>query len=166
MGSVSDVHELSRAAYDRLKAEFEDLTTRGRVDIARRIEAARELGDLSENGDYHAAKDEQGHMEGRIRQLEHIIEHAEVLGEHYHAEHGRAHEGCIVTVLFDGDSPDRAETYVLGHPEEQHRGIDVLTAASPLGSALIGATEGDVVTYKAPSGKDLSVRVVKVEHTE
>ena len=110
--------------------------------------------------------DEQGHMEGRIRQLEHIIEHAEVLGEHYHAEHGRAHEGCIVTVLFDGDSPDRAETYVLGHPEEQHRGIDVLTAASPLGSALIGATEGDVVTYKAPSGRDLSVRVVKVEHTE
>ena len=159
-------HRLTRATHERLVAEHRDLTTRGRIEVAERIARARELGDLKENADYHAAKDEQGHMEGRIRQLEHIIEHAEVLGEHYHAEHGRAHEGCIVTVLFDGDSPDMAETYVLGHPEEQHRGINVLTAASPLGSALIGATEGDVVTYKAPSGRDLSVRVVKVEHTE
>ena len=149
-----------------LRSEIEELEGPRRAEVVAAIKKAREFGDLSENGDYHAAKDEQGHMEGRIRQLEHIIEHAEVLGEHYHAEHGRAHEGCIVTVLFDGDSPDRAETYVLGHPEEQHRGIDVLTAASPLGSALIGATEGDVVTYKAPSGRDLSVRVVKVEHTE
>ena len=62
-------HQLSRSAYDRLQAEFDDLTTRGRIEVANKIEAARLLGDLSENGDYHAAKDEQGHMEGRIRQL-------------------------------------------------------------------------------------------------
>ena len=159
-------HRLTPSTFARLKDEHYDLTTRGRIEVAQKIEAARLLGDLSENGDYHAAKDEQGHMEGRIRQLEHIIEHAEVLGEHYHAEHGRAHEGCIVTVLFDGDSPDMAETYLLGHPEEQHRGIEVLTAASPLGKALVGATAGEVVTYQAPNGRDLSVRVVKVEHTE
>ena len=62
-------HQLSKSAFDRLKAEFDDLTTRGRIDVAYKIERARELGDLKENGDYHAAKDEQGHMEGRIRQI-------------------------------------------------------------------------------------------------
>ena len=66
--------ELSPAAYERLKAEYDDLTTRGRVEIARKIEAARELGDLSENGDYHAAKEEQGKMEGRIMHLNAILE--------------------------------------------------------------------------------------------
>ncbi len=65
--------KLSRAAYDRLKAEFEDLTTRGRIEVANKIERAREEGDLRENAGYHAAKDEQGHMEGRIRQLEHLL---------------------------------------------------------------------------------------------
>src|SRR3546814_20735809 len=71
---MADTHELTQAAYDRLKAEYDDLTTRGRVDIARKIEAARELGDLSENGDYHAAKEEQGKMEGRIVHLHALIE--------------------------------------------------------------------------------------------
>jgi len=67
---------LTRSAHERLKEEHYDLTTRGRIEVANKIETARLLGDLSENGDYHAAKDEQGHMEGRIRQLEHILEHA------------------------------------------------------------------------------------------
>ena len=71
--------QLSQAAFDRLKAEHDDLTTRGRIDIARKIEAARELGDLSENGDYHAAKEEQGKMEGRIMHLARIIENAEIV---------------------------------------------------------------------------------------
>ena len=66
--------QLSPAAYERLKAEFDDLTTRGRIDVANKIERAREEGDLKENAGYHAAKDEQGHMEGRIRQLEHLLE--------------------------------------------------------------------------------------------
>ena len=69
-----EANQLSREAHARLQAEYDDLTTRGRIDIARKIEVARELGDLSENGDYHAAKDEQGHMEGRIRQLEYLLE--------------------------------------------------------------------------------------------
>ena len=71
--------QLSRAAFERLQAEFVDLTTRGRIEVAQKIETARLMGDLSENGDYHAAKDEQGQMEGRIRQLEHIIETAEII---------------------------------------------------------------------------------------
>ncbi|MGH9248459.1 MAG: transcription elongation factor GreA, partial [Acidimicrobiales bacterium] len=73
---MAQTHHLSQAAHDRLQAELDNLTTRGRVEIARKIEAARELGDLSENGDYHAAKEEQGKMEGRIRQLSAMLENA------------------------------------------------------------------------------------------
>jgi transcription elongation factor GreA len=71
-------HQLSQAAFDRLRAELDDLATRGRLEVAAKIERARELGDLTENGDYQAAKDEQGHLEGRIRQLEAILEKAEI----------------------------------------------------------------------------------------
>ncbi len=76
---MATTHHLSQTAFDRLKAEHDDLTTRGRIDIARKIEAARELGDLSENGDYHAAKEEQGKMEARIRHLTAMVENAEIV---------------------------------------------------------------------------------------
>jgi transcription elongation factor GreA len=76
---MAQTHHLSQAAFDRLKAEHDDLTTRGRVEIARKIETARELGDLSENGDYHAAKEEQGKMEGRIRHIEALLAKAEIV---------------------------------------------------------------------------------------
>jgi transcription elongation factor GreA len=76
---MADTHHLSQAAYDRLHDEYQDLSTRGRVDIARKIEAARELGDLSENGDYHAAKEEQGKMEARIRHLDALLKDAEIV---------------------------------------------------------------------------------------
>ena len=143
--------QLSRPAYDKLRAEFEDLTTRGRIDVANKIELAREEGDLKENAGYHAAKDEQGHMEGRIRQLEHLLENAEIV------------DGVSVyTVLYDGDSEDMAERYVIGNMEEQIDGADVISLGSPLGAALRDAEPGDTVTYEAPNGS-LSVRVLKVE---
>src|SRR6266545_5138959 len=107
-------HQLSQEAFDRLQAELDDLSTRGRIEVAEKIERARELGDLSENGDYHAAKDEQGHMEGRIRQLRHLIENAELIEK---VEHGKAGPGTILTVLYEGDPPDHAERYLLGHLE-------------------------------------------------
>ena len=88
-------HLLSQHAFDRLQAELEDLTTRGRIEVAEKIERARELGDLSENGDYHAAKDEQGHMEGRIRQLENLIANAEIVAP---PVDGVVGPGSIVTV--------------------------------------------------------------------
>jgi transcription elongation factor GreA len=143
--------KLSRAAYDRLKAEFEDLTTRGRIEIAEKIERAREEGDLRENAGYHAAKDEQGHMEGRIRQLEHMLENAEIV-----------HDQHVYTIVYDGDSDDMAERYVVGNLEEQVDGADVISPNSPLGSALQGASEGQQVTYEAPNGA-LAVKVLKVE---
>jgi transcription elongation factor GreA len=143
--------KLSRAAYDRLKAEFDDLTTRGRIEVAEKIERAREEGDLRENAGYHAAKDEQGHMEGRIRQLEHLLENAEIVEDQF-----------VYTIVYEGDTDDMAERYVVGNMEEQIDGADVISASSPLGAALQGAGEGDSVTYEAPNGS-LTVTVLKVE---
>ncbi len=144
--------KLSRAAYDRLKAEFDDLTTRGRIEVANKIERAREEGDLRENAGYHAAKDEQGHMEGRIRQLEHLLENAEVVD----------HAISVYTVLYEGDSEDMAERYVIGNMEEHFDGADVISATSPLGMALEGADAGETLTYEAPNGP-LTITVLKVE---
>jgi len=151
--------QLSRSAYERLQAEFQDLTTRGRIEVAQKIEAARLLGDLSENGDYHAAKDEQGHMEGRIRQLEHIIETAEIIER---SDEGVVSAGSIVTIVYEGDDDNMAERYLVGHMEEKVDNLDVMSPQSPLGEALIGSSAGDWVEYEAPTGK-LRVRVVKVE---
>src|SRR4051812_46161502 len=151
--------QLSRSAYERLRAEFEDLTTRGRIEVAQKIEAARLLGDLSENGDYHAAKDEQGHMEGRIRQLEHIIETAEIIEP---SAEGVVSAGSIVTLVYEGDDDSMAERYLVGHMEEKVGNLDVMSPQSPLGEALLGSSAGAWVEYEAPTGQ-LRVRVLKVE---
>ena len=151
--------QLSRAAFERLQAEFEDLTTRGRIEIAQKIEVARLMGDLSENGDYHAAKDEQGHMEGRIRQLEHVIETAEIIEG---GDDGIVSTGSIVTIVYEGDDDTMAERYLVGHMEEKLGDLDVMSPHSPLGSALLGAGEGTWVDYEAPNGT-MRVRVLKVE---
>jgi transcription elongation factor GreA len=151
---------LSRSAFERLQAEHYDLTTRGRIEVAQKIEAARLLGDLSENGDYHAAKDEQGHMEGRIRQLEHFLEHAEIIET---GEEGVVAAGTIVTIMYEGDSEGDAETYLVGHMEEKTGDLDVMSPQSPIGAALIGAIQGSWVEYQAPNGM-LRVQVLKVTH--
>ena len=151
--------QLSRSAFDRLQAEFFDLTTRGRIEVAQKIETARLMGDLSENGDYHAAKDEQGQMEGRIRQLEYIIDTAEIIEG---GDAGIVSTGSIVTIVYEGDDDSMAERYLVGHLEEMVGSLDVMSPDSPLGSALIGAGEGTWVEYEAPTGT-LRVRVIKVE---
>jgi transcription elongation factor GreA len=150
---------LSRSAFERLQSEHYDLTTRGRIEVAQKIEAARLLGDLSENGDYHAAKDEQGHMEGRIRQLEHLLEHAEIIES---GEEGVVAAGTVVTIVYEGDSHDMAETYLLGHMEERSGDLDVMSPQSALGKALLGKSEGDWVPYETPTGATLKVQVLKV----
>ena len=151
--------QLSRSAYERLQAEHYDLTTRGRIEVAQKIETARLMGDLSENGDYHAAKDEQGHMEGRIRQLEHLLENAEIIEG---GAAGVVAAGTIVTIVYDGDTADMAERYLIGHMEEKSGDLDVMSPVSPLGAALLGAAEGSRVEYQAPNGM-LRVQVLKVE---
>ena len=154
-----ETHQLSHEAFDRLQAEFDDLSTRGRIEVADKIERAREMGDLSENGDYHAAKDEQGHMEGRIRQLEHILENAEIIAP---PAAGVVGPGSVVTVVYEGDSETDAERYLVGHIEERVGDLDVVSPTAPLGAALIGAKAGEWVSYDAPTGS-LRVQVLKVE---
>ncbi|NNC81779.1 MAG: transcription elongation factor GreA [Acidimicrobiales bacterium] len=149
--------QLTQATFDRLHAEHEDLTTRGRIDIARKIETARELGDLSENGDYHAAKEEQGKMEGRIMFLAKTIDEAEIVeatgGDEVSA-------GSVVELRYEGD--DDTEKFLVGSIEERQEGLENLSPGSPLGEALMGAKAGDSVSYETPAGMTLSVEVVSV----
>jgi transcription elongation factor GreA len=149
---------LSRDAYERLRKELEDLEGRGRVDIARIIERARELGDLSENADYHAAKEDQGRMEGRIRQLQSILDHAVVI-ENAPGDDDTVATGCVVTLRYEGD--DDTERYLIGSIEERREGLAVISPNSPLGQALLGKRPGDTVSYEAPSGT-LRVEIVAV----
>ncbi len=150
--------ELSRETHERLTAELEDLTTRGRVHIARWIERARELGDLRENGDYHAAKDEQGKMEARIRQLQAMLKEVVI------TEHEAAPEavviGCKVGLRWVGD--DDVEHYLVGSIEERRDGVEILSASSTLGLAVLGKSIGTVVTYEAPNGSQLEVEIVEI----
>jgi transcription elongation factor GreA len=151
-------HQFSRAAYDRMQAEFDDLSTRGRFAVAEKIERAREMGDLKENGDYHAAKDEQGHMEGRIRQLEYLLENGEVVES---GPEGEVRVGQKIKIVYEGDSHDMAEIYIIGHVEERLEGFDIVSPGSPLGSALLGSTVGSWVQYDAPNGA-LKVMIIDV----
>jgi transcription elongation factor GreA len=150
--------QLTPATYERLQAELEDLTTRGRVEIARAIEDARALGDLSENGDYHAAKDSQGKMEARIRQLQATLKSAEVVDVKGGTQQ-TVSAGTVVTIRYDGD--DDVERFFVGSIEERGEGMDVVSPGSPLGKALIGRSKGDEVEYDAPGGK-LRVEIVAV----
>ena len=150
---------LSREAHRRLREELEDLTTRGRVEIAETIERARELGDLSENADYHAAKDDQGRMEARIRQIQAILEGAVVI-DGPAAGSGTVTSGSLVQLRYYGD--DDVERYLLGSIEERRDDVAVISPASPLGTALMGRSAGDTVEYEAPGGT-LAVEIVAIE---
>lgn len=151
-------HQLTQDTFERLKAELEDLRTRGRIEIARAIEAARALGDLSENGDYHAAKDTQGKMEARIRQLEAMLKDVEIVSGAA-AEDGVVAAGAVVSLRYEGD--DEVEKYLIGSIEERREGVEVVSPNSPLGQALIGRRKGETVSYEAPRGAQ-KVEIVDV----
>jgi transcription elongation factor GreA len=147
---------LTQEAYDRLKAELDYLAGPGRIEIAQKIEAARQEGDLRENGGYHAAKDQQGMQEARIRQLSHILETARV-GEPPRTE-GVVGPGMTVTVRFEGD--DEEVTFLLASREESGSPIDVYSPKSPLGSAINGKKVGETATYTLPNGRSSTVEII------
>src|SRR6516164_6480181 len=151
--------QLTQDTYDRLQAELEDLRTRGRIDIARAIEAARALGDLSENGDYHAAKDAQGKMESRIRHLQALLKTATVVEDH--ASDGTVRHGVVVALRYEGDADDDVQRYFVGSIEERGD-LPVASPSSPLGQALVGHRQGEVVEYAAPGGT-LRVEIIAIE---
>ncbi len=154
---MPQMHHLSQKAFDRLKAEHDELTTVGRVDIARKIEAARELGDLKENGDYHAAKDFQGHMEARIRQLASMIENCEIVDG---TDGDVVEPGTTVELRYEGD--DDTDTFFYGSVEERGIDHDIISPGSPLGKALVGRKPGDKVDFDSPTGASLTVEVVAI----
>lgn len=153
---MTNITWLTQEAYDRLSAEYEHLSGPARIEIAQKIEAAREEGDLKENGGYHAAKEEQGKMEARIRQLRQLLENAKV-GE-APADDGIVEPGMVVTVRYEGD--DDTLTFLLGSREDAGGSVDVYSPSSPLGSALLGKKIGDTATYSLPNGNRMTVEVI------
>jgi transcription elongation factor GreA len=161
--SANDIEttKLTQATYDRLVAELEDLTTRGRVEIAQAIETARALGDLSENGDYHAAKDAQGKMESRVRMLQRMLKEVEIVDE-AGAIDGSISLGSTVTLRYEGDDEDDTQQFFVGSIEERQGDLPVVSPSSPLGQVLIGRSQGDAVEYQAPGGM-LTVHITAVD---
>lgn len=150
---------LTPAALAKLQEELEQLKTAGRAEIEDRIAEARSHGDLRENADYDAAKNDQGLMEARIRKLEHLVNTAEVREVE---DTGRVEIGSVVTVV-DGDG-DEME-YFVAPQENKVPGLFLASPASPLGAALIGASVGDDVSYEAPAG-EMTVKVTAVRPYE
>ena len=155
---AGEIHRITQETLAKLRAEYDHLTTVGRTEIARVIEAARLLGDLSENGDYHAAKDDQGKMESRIRQIDHVLRHHEIVERD--SETTVVQHASIVQVVYEGDDEDFQEFFI-GSIEERPEGVLVASPSSPLGSALLEREIGDVVEYEAPSGV-LRVKIVGI----
>ncbi len=148
--------KLSQEAFDRLQAEFTDLSTRGKIEIARRIEAARELGDLSENGEYHSAKEEQGKMDARMRQIRSILDEAEIVAA---VDTSVVSTGAMVVIRWQGDTD--TETYLLGSIEERRDGVEIMSPDSPMGRALMGKKSGEAAEYQV-NGRTMRVEVVSI----
>jgi transcription elongation factor GreA len=154
---------LTQEAYNKLKAELEYLTGPARAEISAKIAAAREEGDLRENGGYHAAKEEQGKQELRVRQLTQLLESAKV-GEAPAAD-GAVAPGMVVTIAFDGDEDDTL-TFLLASREYASTDIETYSPQSPLGTGVIGHKVGEDAEYELPNGKKASVKILKAEPYE
>ncbi|MBC7462762.1 MAG: transcription elongation factor GreA [Actinobacteria bacterium] len=152
---------LTQEAADRLQAELTRLQEFGRAEIIKKIETARAEGDLKENGGYHAAREEQGKMEARIRQLKHMLEHAHI-GAPPVGESGFVGAGMVITVDIGGEEMK----FLLGSREIASGDLDVYSEKSPLGAAVLGKKIGETVTYAAPSGKLISVAILEAEFYE
>ena len=154
---AGEIHRITQETLDKLKAEYHHLTTIGRTEIARVIESARLLGDLSENGDYHAAKDSQGKMESRVRQIDAVIRNHEIVERDENSDTVR--HATIVQVVYEGDDDADFQEFFIGSIEERPDEVLVASPTSPLGEAMLGHSVGDLVEYEAPSGV-LRVRIV------
>ena len=149
---------LTQEAADRLQSELTFLEGPGRKEITAKIEAARAEGDLKENGGYHAARDEQGKMEARIRQLKQMLDTAQI-GKPPASADGKVGSGMVVTAKIAGDEMK----FLLGSREISSGDLDVYSENSPLGAAVLGAEIGMKVNYTAPNGREISVEIIAAE---
>ncbi len=155
---------LTQEAFDRLTDELAYLKGEGRRKVSAKIAQAREEGDLSENGGYHAAREEQGHQEARIRQLTNMLENAQV-GE-TPVGSDEVVPGVSVTIYYD-DDPEDTDTFLLGSRElvglDDSVDVEVFSPQSPLGAAILGHHPGDTVSYTAPTGRPIEVTILEVK---
>ena len=158
MPTMSDTkkNEMTKDAYRLLKDELDQLEGEGRKKIVEAIATARAHGDLSENAEYHAAREQQGMQEARVRQIKQMLEDVEIVEV---KDDGVVRPGMLVTIKTGGD--DEAETYLLGLREEKGGEHDVLTPESPIGQSLVGRLAGDKVTARVPSG-EMEIEIVEV----
>ena len=149
---------VSPETLERMKRELEGLTTHGREDMSVRLLRARELGDLAENAEYHAAREAQGLMEARIRKLQHMIANAVVREPEKSSK--EAVPGVIVKVA-DKSVGETDEYLLAASPEEKIDGMTTVTTSSPLGKALLGKRKGETALVQAPAG-EFSVEIVEI----
>lgn len=149
---------LTNEAADRLRTELANLEGIGRKEVTAKIEAARAEGDLKENGGYHAARDEQGKMEARIRQLKQMLDNAHI-GTPPPIADGKVGAGMVVTAIIAGDEM----RFLLGSREISTGDLDVYSEKSPLGAAVMGSHIGATVTYSAPNGREITVEIKAAE---
>jgi transcription elongation factor GreA len=150
---------LTRDGRVKLEAELEELTTKGRKDIAERINAAKELGDISESGEYEDAKNQQAHLEGRIREIKSILSRAQIIDEE-NGNGGEVRVGSTVTVRIDGEDDDETWT-IVGSTEAKPR-EGKISNESPIGSALLGKRPRQKVTVQTPDGS-MKMTIVKIQ---
>lgn len=148
--------QLTQEAYDKLREELTKLEGPARENIIAEIARARAHGDLSENAEYHSAKEQQGLQESRVRQLKSMLENAEVIEA---TDDGVVKPGMVVTIRHQGD--DEPETYLLGLREQKGGDYDILTPESPIGKALIGHSAGETITASLPAG-ERKIEIVEV----
>ena len=150
---------LTQEAADRLRAELAQLEGPGRKEVTAKIEAARAEGDLKENGGYHAAREEQGKNEARVRQLKQMLENAQIGTPP--SDTGTIAIGHVVTVEFaDGDTE---RFWLVSREEAVHSAMDVYSPYSPLGNAVLGKKQGDKSSFALPNGKEITIAIKKVE---
>ncbi len=150
----SQASHFSRPAHERLQEELKHRSGPLRLEISERIERAREMGDIKENADYDAAKNEQGLNEARVRQLEQMLRDAVIVES---SDADVVGPGTIATLLFTGD--DKPQEYLIGSIEERSEDLEVLSTSSPLGQQLLGKGVDETASYETPKGATIEVTI-------
>lgn len=154
---MQEKHYLTKEKYDELEAELHHLSTSRRREVAEHLEYARSLGDLSENAEYHQAREEQALIEDRIAKLEVIIKHAQIIAQH----HSDSVElGSTVTIQKVGDSEKK--TYTIVGPEESDTSVGKISHSSPLGKSIVGKKKGDTFAFSTPKG-EVQYKVIEIK---
>jgi len=149
---------LTSEGANRLKAELQEMIGPAREEMAKRLRAAIQMGDLSENADYHKAKEDQAFLEGRIQEIEYLLKNATIIDE-IERPKDQVAIGATVTVQEEDYEP---ETYYLVGAKEADPRNGRISNESPIGSALIGRKVGDMVSVRTPGG-ELHLKILKIE---